>query len=142
MPRKNSVKPSSKGGGSGESNAKKRAQIHEFPSQATTKGPAQEPRPPYMKAKLQKPGLQRRWSLSPGTKALAIDRPASWKAKSRSLPAGTPVSAVLSRSFMRARRQTSPSSIYRKNRAMRSKRAMPFRTWQGVPAHSGRCHRP
>src|SRR5689334_11378936 len=59
MPRKNSAKPPSKGGGSGENNSvKKRAQVHEFPSHATTKGPAQEPRPPYMKAKLQKPGLQ------------------------------------------------------------------------------------
>ena len=59
MPRKNSAKPSSKGGGSGENNGtKKRAQIHEFPSRAAAKGPAQEPRPPYMKAKLQKPGLQ------------------------------------------------------------------------------------
>ena len=66
MPRKNSAKPSSKGGGSGENNGtKKRAQIHEFPSRAATKGPAQEPRPPYMKAKLQKPGLQSQMQPQP-----------------------------------------------------------------------------
>ncbi len=66
MPRKNSAKPSSKGGGSGEnSSAKKRAQVHEFPSRAATNGPAQEPRPPYMKAKLQKPGLQSQMQPQP-----------------------------------------------------------------------------
>jgi NAD(P)-dependent dehydrogenase (short-subunit alcohol dehydrogenase family) len=66
MPRKNPAKPSSKGGGTGENNGtKKRAQIHEFPSRATIKGPVQEPRPPYMRAKLQKPGLQSQMASQP-----------------------------------------------------------------------------
>jgi NAD(P)-dependent dehydrogenase (short-subunit alcohol dehydrogenase family) len=65
MPRKPSVKPSSKSNSSGNNGPKKRAQIHEFPSRATTAGPVQEPRPPYMKAKLEKPGLQSKMKPEP-----------------------------------------------------------------------------
>jgi NAD(P)-dependent dehydrogenase (short-subunit alcohol dehydrogenase family) len=58
MARKTSAKPPSKSNSSGNNEPKKRANIHEFPSRSQTKGPASEPQPPYMKAKLQKPGLQ------------------------------------------------------------------------------------
>jgi NAD(P)-dependent dehydrogenase (short-subunit alcohol dehydrogenase family) len=41
MPRKTSVKPSSKNSSSGNNGPKKRAEVHEFPSRSTTTGPAQ-----------------------------------------------------------------------------------------------------
>ena len=34
------------------------AKIHEFPSRAAQQGPLQEPAPPYMEKKLEKPGLE------------------------------------------------------------------------------------
>ena len=58
MPRKNSAKPSSKNSSGGNNGPKRRAEVREFPSRPQTAGPAGEPQPPYMKAKLQKPGLQ------------------------------------------------------------------------------------
>ncbi|HWR16353.1 MAG TPA: hypothetical protein VN577_16135 [Terriglobales bacterium] len=61
-------KSSPKKSGSGETQEKKKARVHEFPHRRTTEGPVQEPEPPYMKKKLEKPGL-RRWSRARGSGA-------------------------------------------------------------------------
>lgn len=56
MPRKSSAKSARKNS-SNSNRTQKTAEIRQFPSRST-EGPAQEPKPPYMKAKLPKPGLQ------------------------------------------------------------------------------------
>ncbi|HLH05701.1 MAG TPA: SDR family oxidoreductase [Terriglobales bacterium] len=64
MSRKSQARSAAKNSSSTES-SKKRGELREFPSPASTRGPMQQPKPPYMKAKLQKPGLQSEMKPAP-----------------------------------------------------------------------------
>jgi NAD(P)-dependent dehydrogenase (short-subunit alcohol dehydrogenase family) len=53
----------------GELHHSGKAKIHEFPSRTAAPGPLEEPKPPYMKDKLEKPGLQSEMRPQPQTMA-------------------------------------------------------------------------
>src|SRR5258707_243220 len=63
MPRENTVNKTADTRKSGK------AKIHQFPSKSSPKGPLEEPKPPYMKKKLEKPGLQSEMRPQPRTMA-------------------------------------------------------------------------
>ena len=57
------------------------AKIHEFPSRAAQQGPLQEPAPPYMEKKLEKPGLQS--EMEPQPRSMASEYRAAGKLQNK-----------------------------------------------------------
>ena len=77
MTRKNSVHKE----GETQQPGKTRANIHEFPSRPASGGPLQEPRPPYMRKQLEKPGLQS--EMQPAPRVMAPEYHAAGKLKNK-----------------------------------------------------------